>query len=85
MAVATITITDIDLDTGQVQITCAVEGSLVDDGQMTAAEVMIRVLDHEVKSPAFRNKVWAEVAKMTKGNEAVRIANDQHGPEQEVG
>ena len=85
MAVATLTITDVDLDAGQVQISCAVEGSLTDDGQMTAAEVMIRVLHNEINNPAFRNKIWAEVAKMTEGAEGVKIANDDYAPELEVG
>lgn len=79
MAIATLTITDIDLDTGEVQIEAGVEGSKVDDGHMTAAEVMIRVLHKEVNSAAFRQRLWAEIANMTKGTDAV-IANDDQAP-----
>lgn len=80
MATATLTITDINLDTGEVQIEAGVEGSMIDDGHMTAAEVMIRVLHKEVNSPAFRQRLWAEIANMTKDREGVEIANDDQAP-----
>ncbi|USM11562.1 hypothetical protein vBCbaSRXM_117 [Citromicrobium phage vB_CbaS-RXM] len=76
MATATLTITDINLDTGQVQIDCNIEGSMTDDGFMTAAEVMMRVVHAKVNSEEFRREVWAEVAKMTEGAPGVEIAND---------
>ena len=80
MAVATLKITDIDLDSGEVAISCEVEGSKVDDGHMTAAEVMLRVLHAEVSSPAFKARVWSEIEKMTANQPGVEIANDQHNP-----
>jgi hypothetical protein len=80
MATATLTITDVDLDTGEVSITCSVEGSKTDDGFMTAAEVMLRVLHNKVNSPEFKRRVWEEVAKMTAGVAGVQIANDTHNP-----
>lgn len=84
MAQATLTITDIDLDSGEVQIECSVEGSKTDDGHMTAAEVMLRIIHAEVSSPEFRQRVWSEVEKMTTDKPGVSIANDQFAP-QKVG
>jgi hypothetical protein len=85
MAVATLIITDVDLEAGQVEVKCEVEGSLIDDGQMTAAEVMIRVLHNEINNPTFRNKIWSEVAKMTADVPGVQIANDDQCPEKAMG
>jgi hypothetical protein len=84
MAICTLKIEDVDIDTGEVSITVEVEGSKVDDGHMTAAEVMIRVLNNDVHSPAFREKLWAEIAKMTSGTNA-RIANDDQAPKKKCG
>lgn len=81
MAKATLTITDIDLDSGQVRIEADVTESGVDDGHMTAAEVMLRVLHAEVTSTEFKNRVWAEVARMTAGKDGVSIANDAFAPQ----
>lgn len=84
MATATLTITDIDLDAGQVQIEANVTDSKTDDGFMTAAEVMLRVLHAEINSPAFERRVWEEVAKMTAGLEDVQIGNDNMNPLQKA-
>lgn len=74
MAIATLIIEDVDVVTGEVRIGSKIEGSLVDDGQMTAAELMVRVLLSEINTPSFRAKMWAQVEQMTAGTDA-RISN----------
>lgn len=80
MAIATLIIEDVDVLTGEVKISTKVEGSLVDDGQMTAAELMVRVLVSEINTPAFRTKLWNSVEQMTAGTDA-HISNLEHKPE----
>jgi len=80
MAIATLIIEDVDIRIGEVKVSTNIEGSLVDDGQMTAAEVMLRTLVAELQNPAFRVKMWATVEQMTAGTEA-KIANSEYKPE----
>lgn len=80
MAIATLKIEDIDLDSGEVQLTCLVEGSKTDDNFMTAAEVMLRFIHTEINTPEFRNRLWAETAKLTADKDGVTIANDDQSP-----
>ncbi len=80
MATAKLIINDVDLDTGKVEFDTEIEGSLVDDGQMTAAEVMIRVLHGYVTTPEFKQRCWDQVQQMTEGREGVRIANENQAP-----
>ncbi len=85
MAIAKLILEDVDVNTGEVSILTDIQGSLVDDGQMTAAEVMLRVLLAEVNSPTFRAKVWAEIENLVSETPGASIANDDHNPNTKAG
>lgn len=80
MARAILTIEDTDIQTGQVKITIDVQDSMIDDGRLTASEVMVRVLHTEIHTPEFREKLWKTISDMTNGT-AVEIANDDLAPQ----
>lgn len=83
MATAKMIITDIDLDTGEVRMDFEVEGSTTDDGKMTAAEVMLRILHNEVTLPDFKNKVWAALHQIANERGGITITNDNMDPTKE--
>lgn len=85
MAIATLTIEDINLDTGEVKFSGDVEGSTTDDGFMTASEVMLRFLLEEVQTVEFRNKLWSKIGHMTDGRQGCEISNLQHAPDNDTG
>lgn len=81
MAIAKLIIEDIDLASGEVSFRTEVEGApSLDDGHMTAAQVMAAVLTQEINSPAFRRKMWDAVERSIKSAPGVSISNAQMSP-----
>lgn len=57
MAIATITLTDEDLDLGRFKAELEVEGSQIDDGFMTAAHLTAVFIVKSLNTPEFREQV----------------------------
>jgi hypothetical protein len=80
MALVRLILTDVDVDTGEVAISSEIEGSLVDDGQMTAAELMARCLIEEINSDQFRSKMWRMVEDMIANKADIKFRNPAFNP-----
>jgi hypothetical protein len=80
MAIAKLIIEDLNVETGEVKWHTEIEGApSVDDGQMTAAQVMAALIAAEIGKPEFRDKMWAAVEQMVKDSGAT-IANPDFHP-----
>lgn len=81
MAIAKLIIEDLDIETGELKWHTEVEGApALDDGHMTAAQVMMALIASEIDKPEFRRKMWDAVEKMVKDASGVEIMNPQSHP-----
>lgn len=80
MTIATLTFTDIDLETGQFKAELEVTDSKIDDGFMTAAHMTAAFVASHLSNPAFQRMAldWAATIASNPGCE---IANLEHLPD----
>lgn len=79
MATVTITLEDMDLNTGAISSSLKVEGSKIDDGQMTAAHITGAYITLLMQQPEFQQKVFAFAEELVANNPGARVANDADG------
>lgn len=81
MAKVTIVIEDTDLDTGQFTFNIDVEGSKIDDGQMTAAHLTAAYFRNQIQTEAWHRGVWAFAQLLVAQQPGASIANLGQTPE----
>jgi len=79
MATATLTFTDIDLETGQFKAELEVTDSKLDDGFMTAAHMTAAFVATHLSNPAFQRMAMDWAASIA-SNPGCSIANEEHLP-----
>ncbi|ARK07442.1 hypothetical protein LAV_00042 [Sphingobium phage Lacusarx] len=75
MAIVTITLTDIDLDSGSYQAALDVKDHKIDDGQATAAHFTGHYIYQMIHTPEFRDSVLKYAEALVAANPERSIAN----------